>query len=132
MGLWAALIAAGLGWFWWRRKPRIAPLRLAALGGGAVFAVWLFARGQTLAGAAVAAATGLFAFSTWMQARVRSIPMDEIEARRVLGVGLDASEEDVRAAHRRLIATAHPDKGGSEALARRVNLARDRLLKRND
>ena len=33
-----------------------------------------------------------------------------------------------RAAHRRLIASVHPDKGGTEALAAQINAARDLLL----
>jgi DnaJ family protein C protein 19 len=34
----------------------------------------------------------------------------------------------IRAAHRRLIAEIHPDRGGSAEEARRVNAARDLLL----
>jgi hypothetical protein len=58
-------------------------------------------------------------------------PMDreEAEARALLGVGRDAGPEEIRAAHRRLVADAHPDRGGSGELARRINAARDRLLK---
>jgi DnaJ family protein C protein 19 len=36
----------------------------------------------------------------------------------------------VRAAHRRLLNAVHPDKGGSADLTRRINAARDVLLKR--
>ncbi len=36
----------------------------------------------------------------------------------------------VRAAHCRLVASVHPDRGGSAELARRVNAARDLLLGR--
>lgn len=50
------------------------------------------------------------------------------EARTLLGVGEGASEEDIRAAHRRLIAKVHPDAGGSAGLATRVNAARDALI----
>ena len=49
-------------------------------------------------------------------------------ARRILGVGADASADEIRAAHRRLIQTAHPYTGGSAAQAADVNLARDTLL----
>ena len=52
-----------------------------------------------------------------------------IEARAVLGVGLRADADTIRAAHRRLVAEAHPDRGGSPELARRLNDARDLLLK---
>ncbi|MEG1030153.1 MAG: molecular chaperone DnaJ, partial [Brevundimonas sp.] len=47
----------------------------------------------------------------------------------ILGVPADASPEVVQAAWRRLMARAHPDQGGTEGLAARVNAARDRLLK---
>ncbi len=56
--------------------------------------------------------------------------LDAAEARAILGVGADAGPEAIRAAHRRLIAAVHPDRGGSADLARRINLARDVLLNR--
>lgn len=56
--------------------------------------------------------------------------LDAAEARAILGVGADAGPDAIRAAHRRLIAAVHPDKGGSAELARRINLARDVLLTR--
>lgn len=55
--------------------------------------------------------------------------MAEREARAILGVGPTADAEEIRAAHRRLVAAVHPDKGGSTELARRINAARDVLLK---
>ena len=51
------------------------------------------------------------------------------KAREILGVGPDATEEEIRAAHRRLMKVAHPDVGGSAWLARQLNLARDTLLR---
>ncbi|MHA6719215.1 J domain-containing protein [Sphingomonas sp. RS6] len=51
------------------------------------------------------------------------------EARSILGLGADADDEAVRAAHRRLVAAVHPDKGGSADLTRRINMARDTLLR---
>lgn len=64
------------------------------------------------------------------QKPVRSEPMTEAEARSVLGVAAGASPEAINAAWRRLMGRAHPDQGGSEGLAARLNAARDRLLKR--
>lgn len=57
-------------------------------------------------------------------------PLPEDEARAILGVGPDAGEDEIRAAHRRLVTALHPDKGGSLELTRRINAARDRLLLR--
>jgi DnaJ homolog subfamily C member 19 len=54
--------------------------------------------------------------------------MSREEALAVLGLAPGASEEQIRAAHRRLMRMAHPDSGGSDWLASRVNQARDRLL----
>jgi DnaJ homolog subfamily C member 19 len=53
------------------------------------------------------------------------------EAYQVLGLRPGATEADIRAAHHRLMRTAHPDSGGSDWLATRVNQARDVLLHRN-
>ncbi len=53
----------------------------------------------------------------------------ESEARAVLGVGPGADAAAIRAAHRRLVTSLHPDKGGSAELTRRINAARDVLLK---
>lgn len=58
----------------------------------------------------------------------RSGAMTREEAYQVLGLQPGASEEDIRAAHRRLMRSAHPDSGGSDWLASRVNQARDVLL----
>jgi DnaJ-domain-containing protein 1 len=55
--------------------------------------------------------------------------IDEAEARAVLGVSASADAEAIRAAHRRLVSAVHPDRGGSADLTRRINAARDTLLK---
>lgn len=54
--------------------------------------------------------------------------MSREEAYRVLGLTPGAGAAEVRAAHRRLMRTAHPDAGGSVGLASRLNQARDLLL----
>jgi curved DNA-binding protein CbpA len=55
--------------------------------------------------------------------------MSKADARSILGVGPEASREEVEAAYRRLMQRAHPDRGGSAGLAAQLNAARDRLLK---
>jgi hypothetical protein len=54
--------------------------------------------------------------------------MSREEALSVLGLKLGANEKDIREAHRRLITRVHPDVGGSDDLAARINSARDVLL----
>lgn len=49
-------------------------------------------------------------------------------ARRLLGVQVGASREEVIAAHRRLTALVHPDRGGTTAGMQEANAARDLLL----
>ena len=52
------------------------------------------------------------------------------EARRILGVGPDATKAEIQAAYTRLMRAVHPDKGGTAGLAAQLNAARDRLLGR--
>ena len=50
------------------------------------------------------------------------------EAYAVLGLKPGADEAEIRAAYHRLMRAAHPDAGGSDWLAARINQARDVLL----
>ena len=80
---------------------------------------------------------GLVGAGLWMvlSSRIRTVPvrreaMGDAEARSILGLGEDATPEAIHSAWRRLMGRAHPDHGGTEGLAARLNAARDRLLRK--
>lgn len=93
-------------------------------------AVLLAARGSWLP-ASVLAGAGLWLTVSSRQRAVapRSEAMSAAEARSLLGVSSDATRQEINTAWKRLMARAHPDQGGTEGLASRLNAARDRLLK---
>jgi DnaJ family protein C protein 19 len=76
----------------------------------------------------VALALAGLIYMWWRRRAVAATAVRPNEARQLLGVGEGASAEEIRAAHRRLIARVHPDAGGSQGLATRVNAARDALI----
>lgn len=106
----------------------------------ALTAALLAAKLWPLAFMVLVAAGGVTAIEAW---RARADPgelsdaapkppalrMSEEEARSVLGLTDDATPEDIRSAHRKLIAQLHPDKGGTDYLAAKINEARDYLLR---
>ena len=56
-------------------------------------------------------------------------PMTETLALEILGLEQSASVEDIKRAHKRLMAKLHPDLGGSTLLASEINRAKDFLLR---
>ena len=65
------------------------------------------------------------------QPRPPASGMSRSEAYSVLGLDAGASDDAIRAAHRRLMQQIHPDKGGSNYLAAKINQAKDVLLGRS-
>jgi curved DNA-binding protein CbpA len=52
------------------------------------------------------------------------------EAYAILGLAAGATVQQIRDAHRRLMKQLHPDHGGTDYLATKINRARDVLLNR--
>jgi MFS family permease len=71
-------------------------------------------------------ATGRWPWVRKLSARQQAV----FRARRLLGVEERAGREDIIAAHRKLIALVHPDRGGSADAVHEANAARDLLLAR--
>lgn len=134
MGLLGVLIIGVVGWLVWTgRMARPSMRQMAALtlalAGGAIAL-----RGGMLVGGGMAIVGLAWLMRTPTPARQRAQPiMDDPRVREaldLLGLAPDVDRAAVVEAHRRLIARNHPDAGGTAALARNINGARDYLLER--
>lgn len=109
VALMALLLLSGRGGIAFFVLPVFGPLLLK----------WLRGRVPGINAAAAAAAA---------RPRPSSSRMTRSEALEVLGLSASASRSDIQAAYVRLMRAAHPDSGGSDWLAARINQARDTLL----
>jgi DnaJ-domain-containing protein 1 len=109
---------------------------IAALG-GLTLALLLILSGREAVAFGAVALFGPLVYQHWQAARGRTASrpgpapkgsMSRAEAYEVLGLRPGASEAEIREAHHRLMRGAHPDAGGSDWLASRINQARDVLL----
>ncbi len=115
-----------------------AGARMAGAGLGVLGALWLVLTGRI--GVAVALGQmlgrlfGAGAGAAGPDGHAQGAPppragrMDRAEAARLLGVAENADADTVKAAHRRLLMKVHPDHGGSDYLAAKLNEAKDTLL----
>ena len=151
LGILALIFSAlGAGWLLWRLsrsegigadERNITLLKSVVL--LAIVAVLAVAKLGPLAFMVLVAAGGVMAIETWrsrlidddikLNERVdpaRKTSMTVAEAIAVLGVDDEADIETIRSAHRKLISQIHPDKGGTDYLASKINEARDVLAER--
>lgn len=125
MGLLAVLAAGCAIWAFATGKLQKPDSRQTVALAIGVVGLILLSRGKAIPALALIAAGA--ALWPWRRGPVTAT-MSPDEARGMLGVGADADAEAIRAAHRRLIAQTHPDRGGTQALASQINRARDVAL----
>eukprot|EP01091_Cochliopodium_minus_P002930 TRINITY_DN12765_c0_g1_i1.p1 TRINITY_DN12765_c0_g1~~TRINITY_DN12765_c0_g1_i1.p1 ORF type:complete len:118 (+),score=28.17 TRINITY_DN12765_c0_g1_i1:42-395(+) len=54
--------------------------------------------------------------------------MSKAEASKILNIGKNSTEEEIKIAHRKMMKLNHPDKGGSQYISVKINEAKSVLL----
>ncbi len=136
LGIGVIMAVLGLYRFLLKAPPReIKTLFLSAAAVGvAIAALFMTVTGKLPAAIAILTALWPIAVSYMRLNKTapsapQNLPLTEAEAYDVLGLKHGAGEEDIRAAHLRLMKKVHPDQKGSDWLAKKINAARDLLLK---
>jgi hypothetical protein len=143
MGPFALLLLALAGWMLWTGRLQRMNVKDGVVLAIAVLGAITAAKGKPLIGALPIFAS--LGYAAWRMrgdgdreagngtiAAPDAIDESVAEAYALLGLPRDADPDAIRAAHRRLIASVHPDRGGTEALAARINAARDLLLRQHE
>lgn len=146
MGPVALILLAIAGWMLWTGRLQRMTAKDGVMLGIAVLGAVMTAKGRPVIGALPLLAS--IGYAAWRMkgnasgsakaagngTRPHQGATDEavVEAYALLGLGRDADADAIRAAHRRLIAAVHPDRGGTEALAAKINAARDLLLRQHE
>lgn len=147
-------IAAG-GVYWWKRREKLPEAKRKSLdrkiliwgGAAAVLILVLMGRAPWLLGviaALLAIATRLVQFVPLIAMFRKAFGQDQVnqssrqpaaetemnrkQAADILGVEVTATDAEVREAHKRLMQKIHPDRGGSDGLAKQINRAKDIML----
>ncbi len=128
MGLILLAAAAVAYWAWKTRDGQAIRVGDVAAVVAALIGLRFMSRGSELLGLV---ALGGAAWWLWFRRKGpgAASAMTRTEALRLLDLPADATRDEIRTAHRRLVARVHPDVGGSADLTRQVNAARDMLLR---
>lgn len=139
MGFLALVLVVLAVWLIWTGRLQRMTMTDGIMLGLAIVGAVMAARGRPIIGGAPLALSALYAWRRFKRppvAKFRPKTMQSAnesravrDASALLGLDANADESAIRAAHRRIIAKTHPDAGGTQALAEKINEARDILLR---